>query len=82
MGTNRGSIHVMDSTKGCRVHELFFPGGNRRPVEIKDLAISSEEEVRMGGVSQDKFCQGFTNGKEGMHPHVQIWYDTAKLQTG
>ena len=46
MGTNRGSIHVMDSKKGCRVHELFFPGGNRRPVEIKHLALSSEEEVR------------------------------------
>ena len=45
VGTNRGSIHVMDTKTGCRVHELFFPGGNRRPVEIKDLALSSEDEV-------------------------------------
>ena len=47
VGTNRGSIHVMDTKTGCRVHELFFPGGNRRPVEIKDLALSSEDEVKM-----------------------------------
>jgi hypothetical protein len=46
VGTNRGSIHVMDTKTGCKVHEVFFPGGNRRPVEIKDLSLSSEDEVR------------------------------------
>ena len=46
VGNKRGSIFVMDTKTGCRVHELFFPGGNRRSVEIKDLALSSEDEVR------------------------------------
>jgi hypothetical protein len=36
----------MDTKTGCKVHEVFFPGGNRRPVEIKDLSLSSEDEVK------------------------------------
>ena len=47
VGTNRGAIVVMDSTDGRCVREIFFPGGRRRQVEIKHLALSSEEEVGM-----------------------------------
>ena len=35
----------MDSTDGTCIKEIFFPGGRRRQVEIKDLALSSEDEV-------------------------------------
>ncbi len=35
----------MDTEKGSRVKEIFFPGGSRRQVEIKHLAVSSEGEV-------------------------------------
>ena len=45
VGTNRGTIAVMDTNDGRCVHEIFFPGGRRKQVEIKDLAISSENEV-------------------------------------
>ena len=47
VGTNRGAIVVMDSTDGRCVREIFFPGGRRRQVEIKHLALSSEEEVQL-----------------------------------
>ena len=45
VGTNRGSISVMDCQTGNRITELFFPGNSRRQVEIKDLAVSNEDEV-------------------------------------
>jgi len=45
VGTNRGAIAVMDSVDGTCIKEIFFPGGRRRQVEIKDLALSSENEV-------------------------------------
>ena len=45
MGTNRGTISVMDADDGKCIHEIFFPGGRRKQVEIKYLAISSENEV-------------------------------------
>ena len=47
MGTNRGTIAVMDANDGRCVHEIFFPGGPRKQVEIKHLALSSENEVRL-----------------------------------
>lgn len=45
VGTNRGSIAVMDSIDGTCIQELFFPGGRRRQVEIKHLALSNADEV-------------------------------------
>lgn len=45
VGTNRGSITVMDSQSGAKITELFFPGNSRRQVEIKHLAVSTEDEV-------------------------------------
>lgn len=45
VGTNRGSISVMDSRLGSRIKELFFPGGSKRQVEIKHLAVSSQGEA-------------------------------------
>ncbi|XP_064390459.1 DENN domain-containing protein 3-like [Halichondria panicea] len=45
VGTNRGSITIMDTETGEVDHELFFPGGRRRQIEIKHLALSSEDEV-------------------------------------
>ena len=47
VGTNRGTIAVMDADDGKCVHEIFFPGGRRKQVEIKHLALSSEDEVRV-----------------------------------
>ncbi len=47
VGTNRGSISVMDSQSGAKITEIEFPMGTRRQVEIKHLAISSEDEVNM-----------------------------------
>ncbi len=35
----------MDTETGEVDHELFFPGGRRRQIEIKHLALSSEDEV-------------------------------------
>ena len=46
VGTNRGIITVMDTATGERDHEIFFAGG-RRQTEIKHLALSSEDEVRV-----------------------------------
>ena len=45
VGTNRGSISVMDTQTESRITELFFPGGTKRQVEIKQLAVSCEDEV-------------------------------------
>ena len=45
VGTNRGTIAVMDADDGKCSHEIFFPGGRRKQVEIKHLALSSEDEV-------------------------------------
>jgi WD40 repeat protein len=45
VGTNRGTIAVMDANDGRCVHEIFFPGGPRKQVEIKHLALSSENEI-------------------------------------
>ena len=45
MGTNRGSISVMDRESGTRLKEIFFPCGTKRQVDIKHLAISNEDEV-------------------------------------
>ena len=36
----------MDANDGKCVQEIFFPGGRRKQVEIKHLALSSENEVR------------------------------------
>ena len=47
MGTNKGTIAVMDAEDGKCIHEIFFPGGRRKQVEIKHLALSSEDEVNM-----------------------------------
>ena len=45
VGTNKGTIAVMDAEDGKCIHEIFFPGGRRKQVEIKHLALSSEDEV-------------------------------------
>ena len=45
VGTNKGTIAVMDAEDGKYIHEIFFPGGRRKQVEIKHLALSSEDEV-------------------------------------
>ncbi len=45
VGTNRGTICVMDSSDGRCVNEVFFPGGRKKQVEIKQLALSNEGEV-------------------------------------
>ena len=51
VGTNRGTIAVMDAEDGKCIHEIFFPGGRRKQVEIKHLALSGENEVsRVGWV--------------------------------
>ena len=50
MGTNRGTIAVMDSTDGTCLQLLFFPGGRKRQVEIKHLALSNENEVSVGEI--------------------------------
>ena len=46
VGTNRGSIAVMDTQERCCVREIVIPAGGKRQVEIKHLALSSEDEVR------------------------------------
>lgn len=45
VGTNRGSVSVIDSQLGTRIADISFSGNSKRQVEIKHLAVSSEEEV-------------------------------------
>ena len=35
----------MDTELGSRSKEIFFPGGSKRQIEIKHLAVSSEGEA-------------------------------------
>ena len=44
VGTNRGSIAILSTINRTCVNELFFPGSHRQ-VDIKYLAVSSEDEV-------------------------------------
>ena len=48
VGTSRGSITIMDTETGEKDNEIFFPGGQRKQIEIKHLALSSEDEVSLG----------------------------------
>lgn len=57
VGTNRGSVSVIDSQLGTRIADISFSGNSKRQVEIKHLAVSSEEEVnRMIGSCMYGLC--------------------------
>ena len=44
VGTNKGSIAILSTINRSCVTELYFPGSHRQ-VDIKYLAVSSEDEV-------------------------------------
>ena len=47
VGTNRGTLTVLDSRDGMCVKHIAFPSGGKRQVEIRHLALSNEDEVRL-----------------------------------
>lgn len=46
MGTNRGTVTVVNSQNGDCVKHISFPGEGKRQVEIRHLALSNVDEVR------------------------------------
>lgn len=46
VGTNRGTVTVVNSQNGECVKHISFPGEGKRQVEIRHLALSNEDEVR------------------------------------
>ena len=45
VGTNRGVIAVLSTVDYSCVNQIFFPGTTKKQVDIKYLAVSSEDEV-------------------------------------
>lgn len=47
VGTNRGTVTVVNCQNGDCVKHISFPVEGKRQVEIRHLALSNEDEVRL-----------------------------------